>query len=237
MTDKKKTPKGKNDLISSMNYNDIYNNLMKVKESHQEIEFDEYLKLRNSLNNKIDNLEDVWQENRRIEVFDAIKKRLDEFETIEEKIKFLSRQKADYLQNLDIKTLVASGDVVRRFGLNDEVFLDKLLSTEISHWKTLLEIENKEIDFHIEDKYNQKNDIQFKVSALDYIGVIDFLMKSTSNVNPSYLGRILAPILNGTPDSIRKAIDRIVNEENEPYNTEKIKHWIETKKPIKIKKD
>lgn len=171
-------------------------------------------------------VEKIFEENLMRDEFEKIKLKLEEYPTPREKINFLSRVKTDYLQNLDFKTLVASGEVSHALKLHQELFFDRLLVAEIDHWT---EVEKNYLDskFSKEDVLKDLS-MQVRITKLKYMGVIDFLLKNQTQFNNvTDLSKLLAPILGGTSESIRKAIDRVNLDFDKYVSNDDVQHWID----------
>jgi predicted P-loop ATPase len=171
-------------------------------------------------------IEKIFEENQMRDEFEKVKLKLDEYQTPREKINFLSRVKTDYLQNLDFKTLVASGEVSHALKLHQELFFDRLVVAEINHWT---EVEKNYLDsnFSKEDVLKDLS-MQKKITKLTYMGVINYLLKTqTQYDNVTELSKLLQPILGGTSDSIRKAIDRAKLDFDKCVSNDDVQHWID----------
>jgi predicted P-loop ATPase len=180
---------------------------------------------------KVDNpknfkdIQKIFEENQMKDEFEKVKLKLEEYQTPREKINFLSRVKTDYLQNLDFKTLVASGEVSHALKLHQELFFDRLVVAEINHWT---EVEKNYLDsnFSKEDVLKDLS-MQVRITKLKYMGVIDFLLKNQTQFNNvTDLSKLLAPILGGTSESIRKAIERVNSDFDNYSKKEVVQQWI-----------
>jgi len=83
-------------------------------------------------------LEQTYHDELRKDEFLQLKECIKDIPKILDKILYLERAKADYLQNRSLTTLIASGTVLSATDLNEEIFFDKLLSEEIKYWESLL---------------------------------------------------------------------------------------------------
>jgi hypothetical protein len=79
-----------------------------------------------------------------------LKKRLNKLKTDDDKLKFLKKEKANYLQHISAETLFVSGSVHSNFQPGTELFWDRILQIEIDTLEGCQKNELKEVYSHRE---------------------------------------------------------------------------------------
>jgi hypothetical protein len=156
--------------------------------------------------------------------FNELKILAQDIQDTKEQVKFWLDAKHEFQTNIDAHTLEVSGIVSTQTGLNQELLLDRLISSEIARLMGYIELDGTTTN---DPEILKKNRV---VMLLFELGIFDYLMEKYPILNEtsvSVLVEKFTGINSGTIRPTYRAIKGTSREDrNNPYNSDANVKWL-----------